>query len=405
VSVAGLGPDAFIRFKDGDFANGTSSYPLGSLLFGDWGRQTALLKANNPNAVFASQFSAPQSFRIGEETSAGYVQMDIATSLGRIPLKGNVGVRFVRTDTTTTGFFQPFRIDNDPNNNNLGTIVTLDPNIATTDIKNDYDNILPSLNLSAELVPDLFLRFAAGRSVTRPTFQQMAPGLSGINPTQRFANSGNPKLEAYESTNVDLGLEWYFGTGNALYASVFRKDIDKFIGIATNFNVDAFGVNFRSLSQPVNQGNADITGEEIGLQQAFAAGFGYILNATFIDSEANFTSGSNAGKTIPFEGVSKRSYNATAFYEKRGFGARLSFSDRSSYVLLSSDVFGNKLVASPYGQLDGSISYTYENRWTVFANAINLTGEAAKIYSDTPVQRLSYSYVGRRFEIGLKAKF
>jgi hypothetical protein len=32
-------------------------------------------------------------------------------------------------------------------------------------------------------------------------------------------------------------------------------------------------------------------------------------------------------------------------------------------------------------------------------------GEAAKIYSDTPTQRLSYAYVGRRFEVGLKARF
>ena len=405
VSVAGLNPNAFVRFNGGDFANGTSSYPLGSLLFGDWGTQTALLKANNPNANFESPFNAMQSFRITEETEAGYLQADIGTSLGSVPLKGNVGVRFVRTDTSTTGFFQPFRIDNDPNNNNLGTVVILNPTVATVGFKNNYDNVLPSLNLSAELVPDLFLRFAAGRSVTRPTFLQMAPGLSSINPTQRFASSGNPKLQAYESTNFDLGLEWYFRPGNALYASAFKKNIDKFIGVATNFNVDAFGVNFRSLSQPFNQGKADITGEELGIQQTFASGLGYLVNATFIDSEAHFTSGTSAGRTIPFEGVSRRSYNATAFYEKRGFSTRLSFSDRSSYVLLSSDVFGNRLIASPYGQLDGSVSYTYEDRWTVFANAINLTGEAAKIYSDTPVQRLSYSYVGRRFEIGLKAKF
>jgi iron complex outermembrane receptor protein len=72
---------------------------------------------------------------------------------------------------------------------------------------------------------------------------------------------------------------------------------------------------------------------------------------------------------------------------------------------LSSDVFGNQLVAAPYGQLDGSISYTLQDRWTLFVNAINLTGEAAKIYSDTSLQPLSYSYVGRRFEIGLKGKF
>ena len=404
-SVGGLDRNAFVRFNSGDFVDGESSYPLGGMLFPDWATQTALIRANNPNASFETQFSAPQSFRISEETQAGYVQMDIATSLGQVPIKGNVGVRFVQTDTTTTGFFQPFRIDNDPNNNNLGTIVILDPNIRTTDIDNSYDNVLPSLNLSAQLIPDLFLRFSAGKSVTRPTFQQMSPGLSSINPTQRFASSGNPKLKAYESTNLDLGLEWYFGEGSAVYASVFRKDIEEFIGIATNFNVDALGVNFRSLSQPVNQGSADITGEEIGVQQTFDSGFGYILNATFIDSEANFTSGANAGKTIPFEGVSDTSYNATAFYEKGGFSTRLSYSHRSEYVLLSSDVFGNELVVSPYGQLDGSIGYTYDDRWTIFANAINLTGEAAKIYSDISLQRLAYSYVGRRFEIGLKAKF
>lgn len=405
VSVAGLDPSAFVRFHDGNFVDGTSVYPFGGLLFPEWDTQVALLRANNPNAVFEPRFSAAQSFQISEETSAGYVQADIDAALGAVPIKGNIGVRFVRTDSATTGFFQLFRIDNDPNNNNLGTIVILDPTIRATEVDNSYDNVLPSLNVSAELLPDLFLRFAAGRSVTRPTFLQLSPGLSSINPTQRFATSGNPKLRAYESTNLDLGLEWYFGPGSALYASVFNKDIDNFIGIATNFDVDAFGVNFSSFSQPFNQGNADITGEEIGIQQTLAAGFGYLLNATFIDSEASFTSGINAGKDIPFEGVSETSYNATAFYEKGGFSARLSYSHRSSYVLLSSDVFGNQLVAVPYGQLDGSISYTLQDRWTLFVNAINLTGEAAKIYSDTSMQPVSYSYVGRRFEIGLKAKF
>jgi iron complex outermembrane recepter protein len=402
---AALLPASGFRHFDGDFANGTSSYPLGSLLFGDWAAQTALLKSQNPNASFASPYSPLQSFRINEKTTAGYLQGDIESLLAGVAITGNVGVRFVHTTTAATGFFQPFRIDNDPNNNNLGTIVTLDPTVLTTEFDNSYNNVLPMLNLRAQLLHDLYLRFAAGRSVTRPTFLQMSPGLSGINPTQRFANSGNPELKAYQSNNYDLGLEWYFGRGNALYASVFRKDIDNFIGIVTNLNVDAFGVNFRSLSQPENQGNAHITGEEIGVQQTFDFGVGYILNATFIDSNAHFTQGSNAGRTIPFEGVSRTSYNATLFYEKGGFSTRLAYSGRSSYVLLSSDVFANRLIAAPYGQLDGSISYTFDQRWTVFANGINLGGAADRIYSDTTLQPLSWSYVGRRYEIGVKAKF
>jgi iron complex outermembrane receptor protein len=410
VSAALLPANGFRHF-DGNFANGNSVYPMDSLLFGDWAAQTALLKAQNPNATFDPQFNAAQSFRITEKTSAGYLQADIDASLGGIPLKGDVGVRFVHTQTETTGFYQAFRIDNDPNNNNLGTVVILDPSILTTETDNSYNNVLPMLNLRAELVSDLFLRFAAGKSVTRPTFLQMSPGLSSINPTQRFATSGNPKLRAYESNNYDLGLEWYFGRGNALYVSGFRKDIHDFIGTVTAFNVDYLGVNFRSLSQPQNQGDAHITGAEIGAQQTLDIGVGYILNATFINSNAHFNEGNNAGRDIPFEGVSKTSYNATLFYEKAGFSTRLAWSNRSSYTLLSSDVFGNRLITAPYGQLDGSISYTFDQHFsalqhfTVFANLINLTGSAERIYSDTNIQPVSWSYVGRRYELGVKAKF
>ena len=163
-------------------------------------------------------------------------------------------------------------------------------------------------------------------------------------------------------------------------------------------------MNFNSFSQPFNQGDAHITGEELGIQQSLDMGFGYILNATFIDSSAHFTQGLNAGKTIPFEGVSRTSYNATLFYEKAGFSGRLAWSSRSAYTLLSSDVFGNRLITAPYGQLDGSVSYTFAQRWTVFLNAINLSGAAERIYSDTNVQPVSWSYVGRRYELGVKGK-
>lgn len=388
-----------------DFVDGANVFPFSSFPFADVPTQQAFLSAANPDASFESQFSAPQSFGIDEDTIAAYIQADIDTEIGGIPIIGNAGVRLVQTRTDVTGFFQPFEILNDPNNNNLGSIVILDETITEDVIENDYINILPSLNLRAEVLPDLYLRFAAGKSVTRPTFLELAPGLSGINPTQRFANSGNPNLEAFESTNVDLGVEWYFSSGSALFGSVFVKDIDEFIGVSTNLDVDAFGVNFDSLSQPLNQGNANIVGVELGYQQTFDFGFGYIVNVTLIDSEAEFTEGVNAGESIPFTGVSDVSYNLTAFYERGGFNTRLSYSFRDDFVFLASDVFGNTLVNNDFGQLDGSISYTYNDRWTIFGNFINLTDEASRLFSDVEQQPLSFSNVGRRFEFGIRAKF
>lgn len=400
----GLGIANTIRFI-GTYANGTQAFPFGELLFGDVAAQQAYLKSLNPNASFESKFSASQSFRMKESVIGAYVQADIDGDIGGVPVKGNLGVRAVQTNADVTGFFQPFRIDNDVNNNNLGTIVILDPNISTNTTKNSYVNVLPSLNLSFEPAPKLFLRVAAGRSLTRPTFLQMAPGLSGINPTNRFANSGNPQLKAYISNNFDLGLEYYYGKGSAVYIAGFVKEINNFIGTSTQLNVTRFGVNFNSLSQPANQGKANISGIEAGFQHTFPFGLGFVVNGTLIKSSAEFTSGVNTGKVIPFEGVSDKSYNATVFYENGGFNARLAYSWRSDFVLLSSDVFGNTLKVAPYGQLDASISYSLNDQFTLFGSAVNLTGKPARIYSSVPIQPLSYGYTGRRYEVGARFKF
>ena len=284
---------------------------------------------------------------------------------------------------------------------------------------------MPSLNLRFELKDDLYLRFAANKSVTRPTFKELSPGLGVANPTNRIATAGNPELVSYESLNYDLGLEWYFADSSAVYVGIFWKDIDNFVGTATTTapatsesdgdgdgiadglasGVEYFGVGFASVSQPLNQGDAEIIGLEAGYQQAFDNGFGYILNATVIDSSAEFTSGAKEGEEIPFTGVSDYSYNITGYYENRGVQARLAWSFRSDFVTLPSDVFGNTLYVDDYSQLDGSLSYLFNDNITFFLNGMNLTDEGANIYTDSKDRPVSLSYVGRRIEFGVRASF
>ena len=251
--------------------------------------------------------------------------------------------------------------------------------------------------------------------------------MRSINPTQRTATSGNPELEAYESTNFDVGIEWYFEDSSVVYASVFAKYLDNFIGTSTEVAQEGpghdgdgdgiedglgnaivrFGVGFASLSQPLNQGEAEITGFEFGYQHVFDNGFGYIVNATLIDSEAEFVAGVNEGDTIPFEGVSDLSYNLTGFYENHGLQLRLSYAYRDEFVVptLSSDVFGNTLYVDDYGQLDGQVTYTVNDNYRVFFNAVNLTGEDTAIFSDTTVRPVSLAHVGARYELGVRASF
>ena len=408
-----------------NFLDGDSSFPFGDLVFPDVASQRAYILANNPDASFASVYQPSDSYDIEEQTIAVYAQLDLESQIGNVPFSGNVGVRVVKTDTDVTGFFQPFRIENDETSKNLGSIEFLSEEITTDKFNSDYTNVLPSLNLRFELQDGLYLRFAASKSVTRPTFKQLSPGLGVANPTNRIATAGNPELVSYESLNYDLGLEWYFADSSAVYVGVFWKDIDNFIGTATTTapatsasdgdgdgipdglasGVEYFGVGFASVSQPLNQGDAEILGLEAGYQQAFDNGFGYILNATVIDSSAEFTSGAKEGKEIPFTGVSDYSYNITGYYENHGIQARLAWSFRSDYVTLASDAFSNTLYVDDYSQLDGSLSYLFNDNITFFLSGLNLTDEDANIYTDSKDRPVTLSHVGRRIEFGVRASF
>lgn len=408
-----------------NFLDGKVDYPFDQVIFPDLEDQRDYIRSQNPDASFESVYQPSDSYEIDERTLAVYTQLDFARELLSLPATGNVGVRFVRTDTDVTGFFQPFRIENDETSGNLGSIEFLSDEITTDEINSDYTHVLPSLNLRVDLHGDLYLRFSVNKSVNRPTFKQLSPGLGVANPTNRIATAGNPTLVAYDAMNYDLGMEWYFGDSSAVYVGGFLKNIDDFVGIATSVSsatedsdgdgdgipdglgsdVEFFGVGFASVSQPLNQGEAEILGLEAGYQHAFDNGFGYILNVTLAESSAEFTSGAKDGEVIPFEGVSDYSFNLTGFYERNRIQARAAYSYRSEFVLLSSDAFGNTVYVDGYGQLDASLSYDVNDNFTVFLSALNLTNESTDVYSDSTDRPLSLAHVGTRIELGVRASF
>jgi len=400
---------------EGNFGDGRFTLPMSQMFFMTPGQLAAALKQLDPAAnpgLDTTAFQANPSFNIAEKTDAFYIQDDLETQLFGMPLKGNVGVRGVRTNESATGYFQPFTIKY--HDNGLGYLEYTSTTITSKDYKSSYFNLLPILNLELDIRDDLLLRFAAGKSVTRPDFAtQLAPSLSIINLGNnngsqgggRVAAGGNPDLKAYQATNLDLGLEWYFAPSSALWAAVYHKSIDSFIAQSTSTNVERFGYTWNSFLSPDNQGSAVIHGLELGYQQVFENGFGYVINGTMAGSSANYTHGVLAGQSIPFDGVSKKSYNVAVFYEKNGFNARLAYGYRSSYVLLGQDVFGNTLYNDGYGQLDASVSYAIDDHWTVVADVVNLTNAANRIYTIKSFDSVAYEVVGRRIGFGVRAKF
>ena len=438
VLAAGLSPanigvvNGRSNFLDGGL-NSTFSYE--SLVFADNAAvRAALVPFLDANGLSTEPPPSPFSaFVIDEATYAVYGQLNLDQDIGGMRLIGDVGVRIVHTQQDVNGFDSELRVQD--NGGQLTTIFdSLTAGEATPFLaETTYTNVLPSLNLRLSLDDSLYLRFSSSKTVTRPTFNSLSPGLDvnancscDIN-DDNFAIAavaGNPSLEPYISTNFDLGIEWYFGDASAVYAGLFHKDIEDFIATVTNTDVNTLGgqpirivgiemdasenpISIDQMSQPANQGDAQVTGAEIGYAHAFASGFGYSANVTLTENSAEFT---QTGVEIDFPGVSETNFNITAYYERDRFQARTSYTERSDFLVVPDAIgVGGQIFADGYGQLDASVSYSISDNISIFANAINITDEEQLLYEEIQGSndRLFYSlsHVGARYSIGVRATF
>ncbi len=420
------------NFLDGTW-NGTIDYS--SLVFpGNAAARAALasyMATNNlSTALSADPFG---TFSITEDTLAAYVQIDLDGAIGSVNYVGDIGFRVVLTDTIIGGNDAEFRIT-DTGGTDTTVFDTLTTGEATPiEFEESYTNVLPSMNFRFELIEELFLRVSASRTLTRPTFNNLAPAfqinansstnLNGDNYAVSLS-AGNPDLRPYDSENYDIGIEWYFAESSAAYLGLFHKEIDNFIAVTTSNDVStlagksirAIGVeqdgtsapiNIDQVSQPSNQGKADITGLEMGYQQAFDNGFGFIGNITLAESSAKLIT---TNDDIRFPGVSDMSYNLTGYFERGPFSSRVSWSYRGEYLIVPDAIgFGGQIFQDGYGQLDATTSYQLSDSLTLFANAVNLTDETAKQYQVLPngigSRFHSNAIVGPRFAIGIRAYY
>ncbi len=436
VTVADLG--SFNRGAD-NFLDGMwqTNFPFNSLVFPNNAvarSNPAIVAFMNANGISTDISADPfGSFDVKEDTYATYFQANLDGEIGGLPFSGDVGVRVILTKQFVNGSDAEFVIFD-----RGGSDTTVFDELATgaatpVSFDDSYASVLPSANFRLELEDDLFLRVAGNQSITRPTFNALAPSY-GINANGSFdrngdffavdLTAGNPALKPYESTNYDLGLEWYFDEASALYGAVFHKSLENIIAtsqfeLATELGgqpIRAIGVQqdgsrsnipVDSIRQPANSGEGEITGLELGLQQSFESGFGYIANLTLVESSAEYE---DSGENIDFTGVSSVSYNFTVFYEQGPLQARMAYNFRNEYLVEPNAIgFGGQLFNDDYSQLDASISYDLSENLTAVLSGTNLTDEDQDVYSVLPNgigrQYLSTSHVGPRVSVGIRGSF
>ena len=338
----------------------------------------------------------PSGFAVDEQTFALYTQLNIDTEVGGLPLRGDIGLRYVD---------QSREVDSVVHAQN-NTDFELSPVIQ----KGGSDFILPSLNLVLNLQDDLQVRFGAGKTVIFPNYPNLNSNIR-VSPDGRTASAGNPDLQPFEATGIDLGLEWYPAPGVALTGALFYKDYDAFpVTVATQEDLGALAlvrVNPECclVSRPYSDGSGDINGVELNIQGDFLflpgiwQNFGAIVNATFVDGELDREDGS-----VAIVGQSDESYNVTLYYEDGRLSTRLNYTWRSDYTASLISAVRENQITREYGQLDFSASYELTDNFSLVFDAINLNEEdIVQLLGD---DRPTFArYHGRRFLLGARYVF
>ena len=275
----------------------------------------------------------------------------------------------------------------------------------------NYINILPSLLVKWEPKKDLKVRGAFTNTIARPKYSALAPNIS-IDRNDNEITLGNPGLKPTISYNLDLNAEYYFKSVGLVSAGIFFKRVNDIIVDQTLRGYEWNGNVYTTFCQPRNSGNANLLGVEV----AFQRDFGFIAPALkCLGIYANYTYTYSRIKNFNFEGRENESglrmpgspehtANASLFFEKAGFNARLSYNFASAFI----DEMGASAFYDRYydkvNYLDLNIGYTFGKSFktTVYAEAVNLLNQPLRYYQGVTSRTMQSEHYGTRFNAGVK---
>jgi iron complex outermembrane receptor protein len=394
-----------------------------------------------PNRI-EGPFAAHNISKSNEKRSELYVRGDFAFDDLAIPVKGNVGLRYVGYELESTGYLVL------PKETSRGTesgkavlardyksIYDLATGTATqsTVSGTDYNTVLPSLNLTFGVSDDVLVRMGVSKGLYFPklvdTTNTMVLGLDyvkrlqdptvnenvntnpviAIDSVSLSASGGNPYLEPEEAINFDLTTEWYFAQAGSVTVGLFHKELDKIIrNKQFNLDVEHMGTTHPvSAYGPANTGSGTIRGAEFSYSQFYdflpgaLSGLGLQFNYTYIDQNgledpngavSSRQQFNTAGDPVvdnrntfrvfsnqPLEGYSDQNMNIVGMYEYNDISFRLAYTWRSEYLLtLRESEDFTPVYADASGMVDASLYYSINENWKVGIEGSNLLNKDTK---------------------------
>jgi iron complex outermembrane recepter protein len=316
------------------------------------------------------------AFAIEEEITSAYTQLNLKGD----GFRGNVGLRYVMTDQTSSG----------------ATAQGAPGNFVSNSVSNDYNEWLPSANFAFDLAKDVVLRVSASRTMARANFSDLASFLELLD-TVNSGSGGNPDLEPYRASNFDVSGEWYLGDHGLLGLTFFYKDIRSFIvresADEQHFNILSGNVETYSVSRPRNGSGGEIRGSELTYQNSLFGNFGIQANYTYADGSTD------EGLEVPFS--SEHTVNLTPYYDDGRLSTRVTYGWRSKYFR---EIGRNGVAVTndAYAQLDAAVGFRVTEAIELTLQALNILDETHYEYAGEKDRPLAIYKNGRRYFAGVR---
>lgn len=379
-------PGGFASSIGGNFPRNLWYFTPGALKNAIINNSTWLYNDDGPNG----RHNYGAEWKVEEKNLAAYVQANFVGD----NWSGNVGLRYVDIDQD----INTYRAVTDPAKADVSSQFG---RWAGEFTNNKHSRVLPSANIKFDMSDNLVFRFAASQTQTLPDFSALGASSWGSD-LNRLGGGGNPKLDPVVSTNFDANIEWYFMPRGLLSVGAYSMNMKDYV---------AFGVEKQMLfseltnqleeylvSIPINS-NGKVTGVELAYEQPIGEYFGVQANYTYANGSTSHTWADGSDNLL---GTSKNTYNVGAYFENESFGARVSYTRRSSFLIGLSGA--NPYYQDDFGTLSAALSYKFNDHLSFSLDALNLNDPTIKYYQSAAIPTSFYSN-GRQYYFNVRLKF
>lgn len=376
---------------------------------------------------------------VEEVTQAFYAMTGYETSIGDLPVSGNIGVRVVRTEVEATGYRPELTVTE-----TSGVFTISEGSLVPVTQSHDYTTVLPSANAIVEIAEDKLLRFGVFRALSRPDPADMgfgrsinvigddedATSLEGL--IQNITANGNPSIDPLTSWNFDAGFEWYPNEDSifavSAYYKIFQGGFENVIANET-YVLNGQDVQFPVSVQQTSEETSNLFGVEVTAAHRFSylpgflSGFGAKISYNYVDSNFEFEDSrygdlftrqldgtiiqTNEGIIAPggLPGLSENTLSAQVYYQIGDLDLQVNYKYRDSYFQpFVSD--GTRLrFVGDVGVWEARASYNVTDNVRLSAEAINIFSAPKEQFAFVRDDAYEVNDYGPRLFFGVRGRF